>query len=328
MGLYHDYFQTGILFNQSRKIILKNKKVVNITHKSNSLRKAIAQAVVKVGYQQTIQTIKDNKVPKGNIFEMAKVAGLFAAKKTSDMIPDCHPLPIEYTSITYEMKELEIYIYAEIHTIYKTGVEVEAMHAASVVALTMYDMLKPIDKNVEIQQIKLLEKRGGKSDKSNSFDLPLTASILVCSDSISKGDKKDRAGKVIMEKLQTIGVDVSDYEIIPDEKEDIQTKIREFHRKGVNLILVTGGTGLSKRDVTPEAVQPLLEREIPGVAEAIRSYGQNRTPLAMLSRSIAGLIGNTLVITMPGSTKGAEESMDAVFPSILHIFKIIEGAQH
>jgi cyclic pyranopterin monophosphate synthase len=302
--------------------------VVNITHKSNSLRKAIAQAVVKVGAQQTIQIIKDNKVPKGNIFEMAKVAGLFAAKKTSDMIPDCHPLPIEYTSITYEIKELQIYIYVEIHTIYKTGVEVEAMHAASVVALTMYDMLKPIDKNIEIQNIKLLEKRGGKSDKKDSFDLPLTASILVCSDSISKGEKKDRAGKVIMNKLQNEGVKVYDYEIIPDEKEDIQAKVKEYLKKGVNLILITGGTGLSKRDITPEAIQPLLEREIPGVAEAIRSYGQNRTPLAMLSRSIAGLIGNTLIITMPGSTQGAEESMDAVFPSILHIFKIIEGSQH
>ena len=133
--------------------------MVNITHKSNTLRKAVAQAVVKVGSQQTIQIIQENKVPKGNIFEMAKVAGLFAAKKTSDMIPDCHPLPIEYTSITYFIKGLEIYIHVEIHTIYKTGVEVEAMHAASVVALTMYDMLKPIDKNIVIQHIKLLEKK-------------------------------------------------------------------------------------------------------------------------------------------------------------------------
>lgn len=302
--------------------------MVNITHKSNTLRKAVAQAVVKVGSQQTIQIIQENKVPKGNIFEMAKVAGLFAAKKTSDMIPDCHPLPIEYTSITYVIKGLEIYIHVEIHTIYKTGVEVEAMHAASVVALTMYDMLKPIDKNIVIQHIKLLEKKGGKSDKKDTFDLPLNASILVCSDSISKGDKKDRAGKIIMEKLQNIGVKVEDYEIIPDEKNDIQAKVKEYIAKGINMILITGGTGLSKRDVTPEAIQPMLEREIPGVSEAIRSYGQNRTPLAMLSRSIAGLIGNTLVITMPGSTKGAEESMDAVFPSILHIFKIIEGAQH
>ena len=302
--------------------------MVNITHKSNTLRKAVAQAVVKVGSQQTIQIIQENKVPKGNIFEMAKVAGLFAAKKTSDMIPDCHPLPIEYTSITYVIKGLEIYIHVEIHTIYKTGVEVEAMHAASVVALTMYDMLKPIDKNIVIQHIKLLEKKGGKSDKKDTFDLPLSASILVCSDSISKGDKKDRAGKIIMEKLQNIGVKVEDYEIIPDEKNDIQAKVKEYIAKGINMILITGGTGLSKRDVTPEAIQTMLEREIPGVSEAIRSYGQNRTPLAMLSRSIAGLIGNTLVITMPGSTKGAEESMDAVFPSILHIFKIIEGAQH
>lgn len=92
--------------------------------------------------------------------------------------------------------------------------------------------------------------------------------------------------------------------------------------------MITGGTGLSKRDVTPEAVRPLLEREIPGVAETIRNYGQLRTPYSMLSRSLAGMIGDTLVIALPGSTKGAEESMEAIFPGILHIYKIVAGAQH
>ena len=114
--------------------------MVDITHKSPSLRKAIAQAIVSVSSQETIDAIVQRKVPKGDVFEMAKTAGLFAAKRTSDMIPDCHPLPIEFTSISYKIEGLDIHIHAEIHTIYKTGVEVEAMHAASVVALTMYDM--------------------------------------------------------------------------------------------------------------------------------------------------------------------------------------------
>jgi cyclic pyranopterin monophosphate synthase len=141
--------------------------MINITHKSPTLRKAIAKAVVKVSGIETIDAIEQNKVPKGNVFEMAKTAGLFAAKKTAEMIPDCHPLPIEYTAVRFSIKEHEVHIEVEIHTVYKTGVEVEAMHAASVVALTMYDMLKPIDKNIEISQIRLIHKSGGKSDINN-----------------------------------------------------------------------------------------------------------------------------------------------------------------
>lgn len=301
--------------------------MVNITHKNSTLRKAIAEAVVSVSSQETIDAIINHKVPKGNVFEMSKTAGLFAAKKTSDVIPDCHPLPIEYTSIQFEIRNLDIHVTSEIHTIYKTGVEVEAMHSASVVALTMYDMLKPIDKNIEIRNIRLLEKKGGKSDNKDSGE-GIDASVIVCSDSIFAGKKEDKAGKAIITALEKYNVGINDYVVIPDEIIEIQEKIKSDIERGTQLIIITGGTGLSKRDVTPEAVRPLLEREIPGVAETIRNYGQLRTPYSMLSRSLAGMIGDTLVIALPGSTKGAEESMDAIFPGILHIYKIVAGAQH
>jgi molybdenum cofactor biosynthesis protein MoaC len=303
--------------------------MVNITHKSNTLRKAIAQAVVKVGSADTIKAVEEKTVPKGDVFEMAKTAGLFAAKRTSDMIPDCHPLPVEYTNITYHIENLEIYINVEVHTIYKTGVEVEAMHAASVVALTMYDMLKPIDKGISIEKIKLLEKKGGKTDYRKVVEEnQISATVIVCSDSISAGEKHDKAGKVIMKKLEAYQVAVEDYQIIPDEKETIQNLVREKCAKKVSLVILTGGTGLSPRDVTPEAIQPMLERPIPGIEEAIRAYGQDRTPYSMLSRSVSGLIGNTLVLALPGSTKGAEESMDAVFPAIMHIFRVMAAFKH
>lgn len=301
--------------------------MVNITHKNNTLRKAIAEAVLSVSSQETIDAIVNNSVPKGNVFEMSKTAGLFAAKKTSDIIPDCHPLPIEFTSIQFEIKDLDVHITSEIHTIYKTGVEVEAMHSVSVVALTMYDMLKPIDKNIEIKNIRLIEKKGGKSDIKDSGE-GINASVIVCSDSIFAGKKEDKAGKAIISSLEKNNVTINDYVIIPDEILDIQNKIKSDVENGIGLIMITGGTGLSKRDVTPEAVRPLLDREIPGVAEAIRSYGQLRTPYSMLSRSLAGMIGDTLVIALPGSTKGAEESMDAIFPGILHIYKILNGGKH
>ncbi len=141
--------------------------MVDITHKSNSLRTAIARAEVRVSSADTIKTIREDKVPKGNVFEMSRAAGLLAVKNTAMTLPDCHPLPIEYTGIEFEISELTILITITVKTNYKTGVEVEAMHGASIVALNLYDMLKPIDKGIEIQRIRLLKKTGGKSDINN-----------------------------------------------------------------------------------------------------------------------------------------------------------------
>ena len=142
--------------------------MVDITHKSSTLRTAIAQAIVKVSTPETIKAIQENKVPKGDVFEMSRAAGLLGVKNTALLLPDCHPLPIEHTQIDYNIEDLSIQIRITVKTNYKTGVEVEAMHGASVVALNMYDMLKPIDKGIEIHSIKLLKKTGGKSDIDNT----------------------------------------------------------------------------------------------------------------------------------------------------------------
>jgi molybdenum cofactor biosynthesis protein MoaC len=302
--------------------------MVNITHKVKSLRIAVATALVNVSKQETIEAVQNKQVPKGDVFEFSRAAGLLAVKKTSDVIPDCHPLPVEYTGITFSVSGLEILIRVEVHTIYRTGVEVEAMHGAAVTALTIYDMLKPIDKQVEISSIRLEQKKGGKSQYTGFPAAGLRCAVVVCSDSVSAGTKQDLSGKAIIEKLKLHGLSTAFYTIVPDDFETIQNTARQLSTEGMNLLLITGGTGLYKRDVTPEAIEPLIDRAIPGIMEAARSYGQERTPYAMLSRGICGFIGNTLVLTLPGSTRAASETMDALFPYILHIFHVAEGMRH
>ncbi len=302
--------------------------MVNITQKPTSLRKAIATAIVTLSKQETIEAILNRQVPKGDVFEFSRAAGLLAIKKTSDVIPDCHPLPVEYAAIRHRTEGLQVIVEVEVHTIYRTGVEVEAMHGAAITALTMYDMLKPLDKEVEISTIKLVEKKGGKSDYRDHLATPLRCAVVVCSDSVSAGTKQDRAGKTIIEKLRQHAVQATTYLIIPDDKETIQAKAKQLAEEGCQLLLLTGGTGLSPRDVTPEAIQPLLTRPIPGLMEAARQYGQERMPYAMLSRGVAGFLDQMLVITLPGSTRGAGETMDALFPYVLHLFRVADGLRH
>jgi cyclic pyranopterin monophosphate synthase len=302
--------------------------MVDITHKITTLRTATAQAIVKVGTESTINAVLENKVPKGNVLEVARTAGLFAVKNTSNSIPDCHPMPIEFTGIEFNCVNDCIQIEVTVKTIYKTGVEVEAMHGASIVALTIYDMLKPIDKNVEISTIKLLHKKGGKSDFLSMETIKITTAILVCSDSVTLGTKEDKSGEIISAKLEKLGLTINKYEVVPDEIENIQNTILQWCEQKIDLIIITGGTGLSNRDVTPEAILPLFDRRVPGIEEAIRSYGQQLTPFAMLSRSVVGFRGNSLIMALPGSISGVTESIDAVFPAVLHLFKILNGFDH
>lgn len=302
--------------------------MVNITHKQNSLRKAIASAVVKVSSEATMEAVRNKTVPKGDVFEFAKVAALFAIKKTSDAIPDCHPLPIEFAEVRYATSDLMIYISVEVHTVYKTGVEVEAMHGASIAALTLYDMLKPIDKNIEIQNIRLLHKEGGKSQYAVPPGETIQAAVIVCSDSVHQNKTEDKAGLAVIEKLKAFQIETTQYVIIPDDATAIREQVAVHTKSATRLLLFVGGTGASPRDITPDIIQPMLNRELTGIMEQARRYGQERMPYAMLSRSVAGFVEDTLVLTLPGSTKGACEYIDALFPQVLHVLEIAKGAKH
>jgi cyclic pyranopterin monophosphate synthase len=205
----------------------------------------------------------------------------------------------------------------------------EALTAASVAALTLYDMLKPHTQEIEIRSVRVLSKSGGKSDWQVQA---LPAGEGPCDRALGhggRGKQEDRAGKAIVEALRhQQSVEVVGYEILPDDQELLQERVRQLVAHNIDLVLTVGGTGLGPADRTVEALRPLIEREVPGVMEAARAYGQRRTPYAMLSRGLAGLIKNTLVITLPGSTRGAKETYEALFPAVLHIFSVMRRAPH
>jgi molybdenum cofactor biosynthesis protein MoaC len=302
--------------------------VRDISAKVKTLRTATARASIVMS-PSTIEMINTAQIPKGDPLPVAKVAAIQAAKNTSQIIPYCHPLPVDFVGVEFTVHKNSIDIDVTVKAVYKTGVEMEALTAASVAALTIYDMTKMLDEIMEITSVKLLSKKGGKSDFRKKPKSELTAAVVVMSDTVSRGEKEDTSGKLIRERLEQEGLSVIDFTVVPDDQKIIADKLRALADESkVKLIVTTGGTGLGPRDKTPEAVAQLIEREIPGIAETIRSYGQERTPFSMLSRSCAGVRGDTIIINLAGSKNAVKESLDAIFPAVLHAFSMMEGACH
>lgn len=303
----------------------------DISEKITTLRVATAQAILKAS-PETIMAIREHTVPKGDPLPVAKVAAIQAAKECSRIIPYCHPMLIEFVGVEFQLHDTFIEVQVTVKAIYKTGVEMEALTGASVAVLTLYDMLKMLDEEMEIGSVRLLSKKGGKSDFKAGHDQlrkSLRVAVVVMSDTIAAGRKDDLSGKLIVERLQQEGVEVSDYQVIPDDTARIQSLLIAYaDERQMDMVITTGGTGLSPRDNTPEAMKSVIDREVPGISEAMRGYGQERTPYSMLSRGVAGLRGRTLIINLPGSKNGVKESLDALFPAVFHSFKILRGGGH
>ncbi len=314
----------------------------DITSKQITLRTARAIGIIFCS-PASIALIKSGSLPKGNLFDVARAAGFLGAKLTPQLLPHCHPVTIDAMDFTFEflskelhsdlfnsvvLKRTGIVICGEAKSIGRTGIEMETLTAVSVAALEIYDMLKPVDTALEIGQITLLEKKGGKSDRNRFIETTPTCAVLVCSDSTANGTREDKSGKVVTAMLNNVKAKVLHYKVLPDDKEAIQNQIKEWVSEDIQFIFTTGGTGLGPRDNTTNAVREILERDADGITEAMRSFGQMRTPLAMMSRSIAGTISNTLIVTLPGSTNGARESLEAILPGVFHARKMMEGGSH
>jgi len=152
------------------------------------------------------------------------------------------------------------------------------------------------------------------------------AAVLTISDSASNGQRADRSGPAVRERLEQLGWSVSVMEAIPDETSAIGARLATLADGGqVSAIFTTGGTGVAPRDVTPEATRAVIDREIPGLGELMRARGRQATPLAVLSRSVAGTRGRVLIVNLPGSPKGAVESLDAIVELVPHVLELLRG---
>lgn len=307
--------------------------MIDITNKFKTLRYAKAQAVVKFP-EFLYEKIIINDLPKKDPLTVAKVSALLGVKKTPELIPHCHPIPIEFFDIQFEVEKTHILITAEAKTIARTGIEMEVLTAVSIAALTIYDLLKPVTKELEITDIKLIHKEGGKSDRWKRVREGLTCAVLVCSDTIyqkyinNEDISEEKSGKIIINRVKEYGVECVDYKILPDEPSQIKQWILEKIEQKIPFIFITGGTGLGPRDNTVEVLKEIGEKEVPGIGEAIRVYGYERTPLSMMSRNITVMKKGCLIVSLPGSSKGVEESLQAILPAVFHADRMMRGERH
>ena len=302
-----------------------NVKMVDVTNKLLTVRVAKAEGKINMR-PETIAGIKDGELPKGNVLNTAKIAGIQAAKKTSGIIPLCHQLNLSFVDIEFEFKSDSIWIRSTVKTKESTGVEMEALSAVSIALLTVYDMCKAVDKTMEISGVKLIEKKGGKSDYATGYRPKV--GVVTLSDGVVRGKREDISGKILADGFLNSGCVVDHRIVLEDGSDQLVPMIYDWIDSGVELILTTGGTGLSPRDLTIEVLESIFESKLTGVEQALHAFGRGKIKTAMLSRLTAGLVKGTLVICLPGSPGATRDALEVLIPTIFHSFHMLKGEQH
>jgi molybdenum cofactor biosynthesis protein MoaC len=318
-------------------------KMANVAEKSSTHRRAIARGWIKMS-PATAKIVSEKKLPKGDALMMAEVAGILGVKKTIEILPLCHPLPIESVRVKCDPQSDGVLVSCEVITNYKTGVEMEALMGVNAALLCIYDLTKPVDPVLSIHDVHLVMKEGGKSGLWQNPDFPqslnsggcaakrsfkgLKAAVLTISDRCSRNQAVDSSGPLLKEMLEDREAEVLWVDLVADEVLEIQKAVTRFRESGADLIVSTGGTGFSPRDVTPEAVESLFTRRVEGFGELFRSEGARRTPMSYLSRSVSGFIGETLVITLPGSPKACRDGIEILGYLIPHAIHLAKGGRH
>lgn len=299
-------------------------KMVDVSMKFETIRTAEAEGKIYLS-KETIELIRKGQIPKGDVLTASKMAGMIGAKKTAEILPFCHPILIDQAFVETRLDDDGVYIRSFVRCIGRTGVEMEALSAVSAALLNVYDMCKAFDKNMVISDIKLISKTGGKSDYEEDLS-GLKCAVITLSDSCYNGEAQDKSGKTAIEIIEKeFNGEVVDYTILPDDYNMLVETLKNLINR-VDIVFTTGGTGFSKRDITPEATKAVIEKEMVGFAEAMRIVGIKFTPKSLLSRGVCGIAGDhTLIINLPGSTSGVRDNLRMVAPLLKHAIRMAKG---
>lgn len=320
--------------------------MADVRRKRATARRAVAVGEFDPG--TAFADIVEKRLPKGDAMAMAEIAGLQGAKTASQLMPLCHPLPLEYIRIEcLPVPERQVIrVYGEVAAFARTGVEMEALAAVNAALLTLYDLTKPVQPALSFGGVRLLFKEGGKKglwlhpdgmseaehgrfrSRAPARLEGIDAAVVTLSDRASRGDYEDAAGPLLVERLRTLGAEVGPTEVRPDDPDALAARLRELAAAGTRLVLCTGGTGLGPRDRTPDALAQVADRHVAGIGEMFRSESSQHTPLAWLSNADAVLVGDTLVIALPGSPKAVAQGMDILAPILAHALAMVAGEGH
>ncbi|QKT14232.1 MULTISPECIES: bifunctional molybdenum cofactor biosynthesis protein MoaC/MoaB [unclassified Rhodococcus (in: high G+C Gram-positive bacteria)] len=309
-------------------------RMVDVSAKADTTRIAVAAGEL-VTTPEVVALVRADDMPKADVLSTARIAGIAGAKKTSELIPLCHQLALSSVKVEFGFTDTSITIEATAKTKGPTGVEMEALTAVAVAGLTLHDMVKAVDPAATLDGVRLLTKEGGKRGQWRRDDATPTAAatvtdvragsatVLVASTGGARGTRPDTTGPAIVGWLETRGHTVRGPLVYADA--DIAAGLADALSDAPALVITTGGTGASPTDATPEATLAVLDRQLPGLAEAMRRRGTEVTPHASLSRGVAGLVGRTVVVNLPGSPGGVKDGLSVLDPVLDHLLAQVAG---
>jgi len=321
-------------------------RMVDVSAKADTIRIAVAAGELKTT-AEVVSLVRADGMPKADVLATARIAGIAGAKRTSELIPLCHQLALSSVDVTFGFTDATITVEATAKTTGPTGVEMEALTAVAVAGLTLHDMVKAVDPGATMDGVRLLRKEGGKrgrwsretkamaesdrisetaegtTDSAAAQAGPRSAVVLVASTGGARGTREDTTGPAIARWLTEREFSVRGPLVYADA--EIAAGLADALTGAPSLVVSTGGTGVSPTDATPEATRTVLERELPGIADAIRRKGTEVTPHASLSRGLTGVAGRTVIVNLPGSPGGVKDGLAVLSPIVDHLLAQVSG---